>query len=81
MWWTKMCSRNVLIVGQGADHPRLYSDGLVAKQLHWTDRAGPMEEMRCAVKTRYRQTDIPCLLKPQCRRHRRSDGSMNLKKP
>ncbi len=55
---------NTLIVGQGADHPRLYSNGLIAKQLHWVDRKGPQTEMRCAVKTRYRQQDIACTIKP-----------------
>lgn len=58
--------RNVLIVGQGSDHPALYSNGLRANQLHWVDRKGPEIEpvgsFRCVVKTRYRQTDIPCSL-------------------
>jgi len=61
----KDMERNVLIVGQGADHPRLYSTGLVANQLDWVDRLGPAETMRCTVKTRYRQQDIPCTLTPQ----------------
>ncbi|MEP4888779.1 MAG: tRNA 2-thiouridine(34) synthase MnmA [Aliiglaciecola sp.] len=56
----KDVERNVLIVGQGADHPALYSVGLIANQLHWVDRLGPQQETRCAVKTRYRQEDIPC---------------------
>lgn len=56
---------NVLVVGQGADHPRLYSEGLVAKQLHWVDRQGPKNSIKAAVKTRYRQTDIPCTITPQ----------------
>jgi tRNA-specific 2-thiouridylase len=59
----KDVSRNVLIVGQGADHPRLYSHGLIAKQLHWVNRSQPEEQFRCAVKTRYRQQDIPCTVK------------------
>lgn len=66
----KDVARNVLIVGQGANHPRLYSKGLVANQLHWVDRTGPQEPIRCAVKTRYRQQDIPCLVTPQ------NDGSV-----
>lgn len=61
----KDVTRNVLIVGQGADHPRLYSNGLIANQLHWVDRQGPSEPVRCAVKTRYRQQDIACTLTPQ----------------
>ncbi|GAB2705559.1 tRNA 2-thiouridine(34) synthase MnmA [Aliiglaciecola aliphaticivorans] len=60
----KDVKRNVLIVGQGADHPALYSVGLVANQLHWVDRLGPQQEIRCAVKTRYRQEDIPCIITP-----------------
>ncbi|MBU3023088.1 tRNA 2-thiouridine(34) synthase MnmA [Aestuariibacter sp. A3R04] len=58
----KDVERNVLIVGQGADHPRLYSKGLLAKQLHWVDRVPLNGTLRAVVKTRYRQTDIPCSL-------------------
>jgi tRNA-specific 2-thiouridylase len=61
----KDIQRNVLIVGQGADHPRLYSKGLIANQLDWVDRKGPAEAIRCTVKTRYRQQDISCMLTPQ----------------
>lgn len=58
----KDVENNELIVGQGADHPRLYSEGLIANQLHWVDETGPQDGTRCAVKTRYRQQDIPCTL-------------------
>jgi len=60
----KDIERNVLIVGQGADHPRLYSKGLIANQLHWVDRLGPQDKLRCTVKTRYRQQDISCVVTP-----------------
>ncbi|MCW8092470.1 tRNA 2-thiouridine(34) synthase MnmA [Alteromonas sp. ASW11-130] len=60
----KDVKRNVLIVGQGADHPRLYSNGLVAKQLHWVDRKELVTPVKAVVKTRYRQTDIPCTITP-----------------
>jgi tRNA-uridine 2-sulfurtransferase len=60
----KDVARNVLIVGQGANHPRLFSKGLIANQLHWVDRKGPAAPMRCMVKTRYRQIDIPCVITP-----------------
>jgi tRNA-specific 2-thiouridylase len=60
----KDIERNVLIVGQGANHPRLYSRGLLANQLHWVDRKGPQQAIRCSVKTRYRQQDIPCQITP-----------------
>jgi len=56
----KDLDRNVLIVGQGADHPLLYSDGLIANQLHWVDRKTFTGERKLTVKTRYRQQDIPC---------------------
>lgn len=60
----KDVERNVLIVGQGADHPSLYSKGLIAKQLHWVDRQPLNTPVRAAVKTRYRQADIPCTITP-----------------
>jgi tRNA-specific 2-thiouridylase len=66
----KDIERNVLIVGQGANHPRLYSKGLLANQLHWVDRKGPHQAIRCSVKTRYRQQDIPCQITPNI------DGSL-----
>ena len=54
---------NQLIVAQGHDHPSLLSSGLTATQLHWVDRQGPADTLRCTVKTRYRQQDIPCTLR------------------
>jgi tRNA-specific 2-thiouridylase len=66
----KDIERNMLIVGQGANHPRLYSTGLLANQLHWIDRKGPQRPIRCSVKTRYRQQDIPCQIVPN------TDGSL-----
>ncbi len=56
----KDIERNVLIVAQGKNHPRLYANGLIAGQLHWVSRQSFTEPMRCVVKTRYRQHDIPC---------------------
>ncbi|QTH64088.1 tRNA 2-thiouridine(34) synthase MnmA [Psychrosphaera ytuae] len=56
----KDVERNVLIVGQGKNHPLLFSNGLVAKQLTWIDGKGPQDACRLTVKTRYRQEDIPC---------------------
>lgn len=52
--------RNVLVVGQGGNHPRLMSNGLLANQLHWVDRKGPADGARITLKTRYRQHDVPC---------------------
>ncbi|PJG82448.1 tRNA 2-thiouridine(34) synthase MnmA [Caviibacterium pharyngocola] len=55
---------NVLIVAQGLDNSALLSRGLIAQQLHWVDRLPIREPLRCTVKTRYRQTDIPCEIIP-----------------
>ncbi|MDP5253646.1 MULTISPECIES: tRNA 2-thiouridine(34) synthase MnmA [unclassified Vibrio] len=60
----KDLTRNVLIAVQGHDHPLLKSTGLVAGQLHWVDRNAITEPVRCSVKTRYRQDDIPCTINP-----------------
>jgi tRNA-specific 2-thiouridylase len=58
----KNLEQNQLVVAQGHDHPSLLSSGLIATQLHWVDRSGPQGTLRCTVKTRYRQQDIPCTL-------------------
>lgn len=68
----KDVARNVLLVAQGADHPSLYSNGLIATQLHWVDRIGPQSPCRVSVKTRYRQQDIPCEIIPM------ADGSVRV---
>lgn len=56
--------RNVLIVGQGNNHPRLFSKGLVGNQLHLVDRLELTTPIKCTVKTRYRQEDVLCTLSP-----------------
>ncbi|ORM64640.1 tRNA 2-thiouridine(34) synthase MnmA [Pantoea rodasii] len=60
----KDVARNRLVVAQGAEHPRLMSVGLIAQQLDWVDRQMMTAPLRCTVKTRYRQTDIPCEIIP-----------------
>jgi tRNA-specific 2-thiouridylase len=53
--------RNALIVVQDQDHPLLLSDAFDVEQMHWLnsgDVADPSIE--CAVKTRYRQSDLDC---------------------
>ena len=52
--------RNVLIVAQGGNHPRLMSHGMMVSQLHWVDRQGPSSPASITVKTRYRQHDVKC---------------------
>jgi len=56
--------RNVLIVGQGHNHPRLFSKGLIGDQLHLVNRKPLDAPLKCTVKTRYRQDDVPCHLSP-----------------
>ncbi|MCF1426610.1 MAG: tRNA 2-thiouridine(34) synthase MnmA [Shewanella sp.] len=56
----KDMARNVLVVAQGHNHPRLMSKGMMVNQLHWVDRKGPADGARITVKTRYRQRDIGC---------------------
>ncbi len=54
---------NTLWVVQGHDHPWLLSPELTAQDASWV--AGlPPSAGRYAAKTRYRQTDAPCLLEP-----------------
>nr|WP_024967780.1 tRNA 2-thiouridine(34) synthase MnmA [Pantoea sp. IMH] len=60
----KDVANNLLVVAQGHEHPRLMSVGLTAQQLHWVDRQPLAAPLRCVVKTRYRQEDIPCTVTP-----------------
>lgn len=57
----KDISTNTLYVVQGHDHPWLLSPTLDAGQSSWIAGAAPDKES-LAVKTRYRQKDIPCKL-------------------
>lgn len=59
---SKDLARNILIVGQGHDHPLMLSNGLVASQLHWVDEDSVADSFRCTAKSRYRQQDFSCLV-------------------
>ncbi|TQV76924.1 tRNA 2-thiouridine(34) synthase MnmA [Aliikangiella marina] len=56
----KDMQRNVLIIGQGHDHPLLMSDGLIASQVHWVQPQEMDNEFSCTAKSRYRQQDFAC---------------------
>lgn len=56
----KELESNRLVVGQGHDHPRLFTRHLAASQLHWVAGTAPTLPFECAAKTRYRQPDQPC---------------------
>jgi tRNA-specific 2-thiouridylase len=57
----KQAARNALIVVQDQDHPLLMSDRFEVEQVHWLEGAAARADaFECAVKTRYRQGDLPC---------------------
>ena len=60
----KDLERNVLIVGQGHEHPLLFTDTLEAGTLDWCDNLALEQPIRCAAKTRYRQPDQACVVEP-----------------
>jgi tRNA-specific 2-thiouridylase len=53
---------NVLIVAQGHDHPRLFTDTLVATNVHWIADTPTKLPYKCHAKTRYRQNDQSCTI-------------------
>jgi tRNA-specific 2-thiouridylase len=60
----KDTDRNALIVVQDHDHPLLMSDSFIVEDMHWL--VAPDGAVReCSVKTRYRQSDLPCRVRPE----------------
>lgn len=53
-------ARNVLLVVQGRDHPRLYHSTLTATAPHWVSDGPPGLPRACTARTRHRQPDRPC---------------------
>jgi len=58
----KDLSRNVLIVGQGNEHPLLFSTALTCTHIHWINPIDGQQPLHLCAKVRYRQADQPCLL-------------------
>lgn len=58
----KDMDNNVLIAGQGHDHPLLYSTQLSGEKLHWISGKIPEVPFECHAKTRYRQADQACCI-------------------
>ncbi len=58
----KDLQRNVLIVGQGHNHPLMLSHGLIASQMHWVQPNNISDTFHCTAKSRYRQQDFDCLV-------------------
>ncbi|MBN1684798.1 MAG: tRNA 2-thiouridine(34) synthase MnmA [Gammaproteobacteria bacterium] len=61
----KDLNRNVLMVGQGHDHPKLFSPQLTAKHLSWISGNAPPLPFLCTAKIRYRQKDQECTISMQ----------------
>lgn len=59
----KDVTRNQLIIGQGSQHPMLFSDGLTCTQVHWINaEPNSLNNYICSAKTRYRQADQACTI-------------------
>jgi len=58
----KDLQRNVLIVAQGKNHPRLFQQTLTATDLHWIGQAPTHLPFACHAKIRYRQADQACTM-------------------
>ena len=59
---TKDLERNVLVVGQGNEHPWLYSSALLTSQMFWVNPVDLSSPLRLTAKVRYRQSDQSCTL-------------------
>ncbi|WAR46725.1 tRNA 2-thiouridine(34) synthase MnmA [Methylomonas rapida] len=58
----KDLENNVLVVGQGHEHPLMLHNTLEAGQLDWCGSQPLTQTLRCAAKTRYRQSDQICIV-------------------
>lgn len=58
----KDLARNVLIVGQGNQHPWLFSRSLQSSRIFWVNSIDTSSPMRLSAKVRYRQSDQNCTL-------------------
>jgi len=59
----KDLENNILLVGQGIDHPTLYSNQALIEEVNWIPKERFTGEMHCTAKFRYRQTDVGVTLK------------------
>lgn len=55
----KDLKNNILYVAPGADHPALFSEGLIAEQVNWISEPPLRKVFSCTAKFRYRQVDRP----------------------
>ena len=66
----KDLKRNILVVGQGSQHPLLFTDHLEVSEINWvSDQTFNDKPIQFMAKTRYRQADQSCTL--TCMENRR----------
>lgn len=58
----KDLTRNVLVVGQGNNHPWLFADSLELSQIYWVNPVDTRSPLKLTAKVRYRQNDQACTL-------------------
>ncbi|MFT8318341.1 MAG: tRNA 2-thiouridine(34) synthase MnmA [Sporolactobacillus sp.] len=68
----KDLKQNILYIAPGADHPALYSQGLVAEKVSWMSGAPKARTFHCTAKFRYRQKDQPVTV------HVEDDGRLEI---
>jgi len=59
----KDIDRNVLIVGQGKNHPWLFANRVIVEDVHWIGHDRFEGQYECSAKFRYRQADQQVLIK------------------
>lgn len=58
---SKNIKTNTLVVSQGKDNPALFTQSLIADQVHWITEK-PQEHSQIFAKVRYRQADQACMI-------------------
>ncbi|MDO9322919.1 MAG: tRNA 2-thiouridine(34) synthase MnmA [Pseudomonas sp.] len=58
----KDMARNVLLVGQGNEHPLLFSQALLVSEMFWVNPFDLSSPRQLTAKVRYRQSDQTCTL-------------------
>jgi tRNA-specific 2-thiouridylase len=59
----KDIEKNILVVAQDHQHPKLYANQLICSQLHWVKGNAPGETFQASAKIRYRTPDQACQAK------------------
>lgn len=60
----KNIEQNQLVIAQGTNHPRLYSQGLICKNMNWLVQKHDDLPLTCHCRIRHRQPEQGCLLSP-----------------